>query len=401
MQLGEGAICVTAEYSAVLVRYGEIGLKSRQTRHRMIDLLIRHIKSALREHQVEYSTIREDYGRIYVMTTDTTNAANVIANVFGVVSCSPVIITTSDLETILQNGVYLARREFLAESSFAVRAHRVGTHSYTSQDIRELLGERILKELSDYSLRVDLDTPDNEISVEVRERLAYIFTMTIKGIGGMPTGTQGRVVCTISTGLDSPIAAFRVMRRGCIPIFIYFDNSPYCDPRCTQVAIEQARTVARFIYDYPVKMYIVPHGMDLTEAKDHAAGKAMCIICKRNMLRLARKIALMEQADAIVTGEILGEQASQTTANLRVISSVVCDIPILRPLAGNDKTDIEHIAQAIGTYKFAQESLTCCQLPPKYPLLNARQDLILEIEKRMNLDVLDEEVTRARLISLR
>ncbi len=392
---------MTVEYSAVLVRYGEIGLKSRQTRRRMIGLLIRHIKSSLREHQVEYSAIKEDYGRIYVMTTATADAASVLSNVFGVVSCSPIVVTTSDLETILQDAVQVARHEFRAGSSFAVRAHRVGTHNYRSQDIRERLGERILRELADYSLRVDLDCPDNVIAVEVRNQFAYIFTQYIKGIGGMPTGTQGRVVCTISTGLDSPVAAFKAMRRGCVPIFIYFDNSPYCDPRCTEIAIEQARTVARFIYNYPVKMYIVPHGMDLANAQQNGAGKAICIICKRNMLRLARIIALKEQADAIVTGEIIGEQASQTTANLRVISSVVTDLPILRPLAGDDKTTVEEMSRAIGTYRFAQESLICCQLPPRYPLLNARLENILEIEKKMDLDILENEVSRARVVILR
>ncbi len=365
----------------------------------MTDLLVRQVEIALSEHGVPFSAIDRQYGRIFVETNDAVRAAKVCAGIFGVVSTSPVVVTSSDFGTILNGGEEVALAEFEKGRSFKVDARRVGTHDYSSQDIREKLGERIFE--GPMKLPVDLHAPDQEIYVEVRESQAYIFTKTVQGLGGMPTGTQGRVVCTVSTGLDSPVAAFKVMKRGCIPIFVYFDNTPHCDERCSEIAVEQARVLASYVYGHEVKMYIVPHGPDLDDAIGHGPKKMTCLFCKRNMLRLAREIAIAEDAHAIVTGEIIGEQASQTTANLRAIDSAVTDFPILRPLAGDDKVDIIRIARAIGTYKFADEGVTCCTLAPQYPSVFADKEKVEAAEKDMSDDILKQEIRDARIVTLR
>ncbi len=385
-------------YSAVLLRYGEIGIKSKQTRRRMTNILVRHLKTALKQKGIGFSNVRNEYGRIFIETEKAMKAAEATAQVFGIVSTSPVYVLTSNLDDIIRTGFDIASREFEKELTFAVRARRVGEHEYTSQSIREGLGERIFEELN---IPVDLNNPDQPITVEVRDDAAYIFTETIKGVGGMPTGTQGKVVCTISTGLDSPIAAYKVMKRGTVPVFVYFDNAPHTGEGCTELAIRQATVLANFIYDFDVKLYIVPHGPDLDEARCHADERKICVMCKRNMLRLAREVAIRENADAIVTGEIIGEQASQTTANLKAISGVITDFPILRPLAGDDKVDIERLAQKIGTYQFAQEGLSCCTLAPQYPALNAKHEELAEIDVNMNLDIIKQEVDNARVIILK
>lgn len=390
---------MTSEYSAVLLRYGEIGIKSKQTRRRMTDLLVRQIEIALEEHGIPFSSIDRQYGRLFVESSEPLRAAEICARLFGIVSTSPVVITSSDLDTILAVGERVALEEFRPHKTFKVGARRVGAHDYTSQELRERLGERLFE--GPMNLPVDLHSPDQEIYVEVRHDRAYIFTKVIEGVGGMPTGTQGKVVCTVSTGLDSPVAAYKVMKRGCIPVFVYFDNSPHCDSRCAEVAIEQARVLASFIYGHEIKMYLVPHGRDLDKAIAHGPEKMTCLFCKRNMLRLAREIAVLEEAEAIVTGEIIGEQASQTTANLRAIDSAVCDFPILRPIAGEDKADIMRISQQIGTYGFASEGVSCCTLAPRYPSIRADKSKILEAEKTMNLEVLRDEVRNARVEVLR
>jgi len=389
------------DYSAVLVRYGEIGIKSKQTRRRVVRLLVDSIRSALEEAGVTHSGIRMEYGRVFVETTDAHRVAETVSRVFGVVSASPVIQIQSDLDVILDVGFQVAEQEFVPGQTFAVRARRVGTHEYTSQVVREKLGARIFEGLPDKKMAVDLENPYQTLTVEVRNENAYLFTKTIEGFGGMPTGSQGKVVCTISTGLDSPVAAFKAMKRGCVPVFVYFDNTPYADSACADTAIEQATRLARFIHDFEVKMYIVPHSADLDEARRHCREKMTCIYCKRNMLRLAREIALIEDADAIVTGEIIGEQASQTTANLKAIGSAVCDIPVLRPCIGEDKVDIERMGIRIGTYDLAERSLTCCTLPPKYPIVNASAAKVLEIERDMDLSVLQQEIHQSRVVLLR
>ncbi len=389
------------EYSAVLLRYGEIGIKSKQTRRRMTDLLTKHIRSALREKQVKFSKVRKEYGRIFVESKDVDNAARVASRVFGIVSASPVVVIPAQLDTILKTGQAMARNSFEKGRSFAVGARRVGTHEFSSQDVREKLGAQILTGLPDLKLRVDLTSPEQSIYVEVRDDSAYLFTDTIDGVGGMPTGSQGKVVCALSSGLDSPIAAYRVMKRGCIPVFVNFDNTPYASDDCSELVTKQAQLLADFIHNYHVKLYIVPHGADLKEAIEHGPPKMTCIFCKRNMLRMAREIAIREDADAIVTGEIIGEQASQTTRNLRAINTAVCDFPVLRPCAGDDKMEIEALAQKIGTYEFAHEGLSCCSLAPEHPVTRVQPDEVIAAEQRMGLGVLVQQVESARIVTLR
>ncbi|MFW9909030.1 MAG: THUMP domain-containing protein, partial [Candidatus Thorarchaeota archaeon] len=177
-------------YSAVLLRYGEIAIKSDQTRRRMTKMLVKHIKSALKEKSAKYSDIIVQYGRIFVETEEPQHVAEVASKVFGIVSTSPVVVVSSNLDDIVETGFAIASSEFDKSLPFAVGARRIGTHDYTSQDVREKLGERIYEDLG---ISVDLSNPGQTIYVEVREDKAYIFTKTIRGVGGMPSGTQGKV----------------------------------------------------------------------------------------------------------------------------------------------------------------------------------------------------------------
>ncbi|MFW9983056.1 MAG: THUMP domain-containing protein, partial [Candidatus Thorarchaeota archaeon] len=208
---------VSAEYTAVILRFGEIGIKSDQTRRRFKNLLIGQVESALKESNVPFDKVHSVYGRIYIETRKAIEAAEVASKVFGIVSSSPVVETSAEMEEILNAGEQLVRAEFKKGLTFAVGARRIGEHPFSSQDIRERLGERIFEGMPELEPKVDLSNPEQSIYVEVRGGKAHLFTRTIKGVGGMPTGSQGKVVCTISTGLDSPIAAFKVMKRGCIP----------------------------------------------------------------------------------------------------------------------------------------------------------------------------------------
>jgi len=367
----------------------------------MTKMLVEHIRAALDENGISYSAIRNEFSRVFVDTNEAEKAAKIAAKVFGVISTSPVVVTSSNLDDILDTAEILARANFKRGLKFAVGARRIGEHPYSSQELRGKLGERLLEGNPDLNLKVNLKHPEQSIYVEVRGDVSHIFTETVKGVGGMPTGSQGKVVCTVSTGLDSPIAAYKIIKRGAIPIFVYFDNSPHCDEKCTERAILQAQLLANYIHNYTVKMYIVPHWPDLEDAIRHGPEKMTCLFCKRNMMRVAREIAIIEGADAIVTGEIIGEQASQTTANLRVIDEAVADFPILRPLAGEDKVDILRIAQEIGTYTFAEEGLKCCDLAPKHPAVASTVQKAIDAEETMDHDIIMSEVKNAKVLILR
>ncbi|MCK5239786.1 MAG: tRNA 4-thiouridine(8) synthase ThiI, partial [Candidatus Thorarchaeota archaeon] len=166
-------------YSAVLLRYGEIGIKSKQTRKRMTSILVRHLKTALKEKGISFSKVRNEYGRIFIETVAPMEVAEATSKVFGIVSTSPVVVLSSDLTEIIKTGFAIAQKEFNQADTFAVRARRIGTHDYSSQDIREGLGERIFEELK---IPVDLRNPKQEITAEVRDKMAYIFTTIVKGV---------------------------------------------------------------------------------------------------------------------------------------------------------------------------------------------------------------------------
>jgi tRNA uracil 4-sulfurtransferase len=392
---------LSIEYSAVLVRYGEIGIKSKQTRRRLVSMLVRHIKTALKEKDIPFERIRTEFGRIFIETNEAEKAAEAAAGVFGVVSTSPVVQVDSELDSILDTGLQVATSVIEEGDSFAIDAHRVGEHDFTSADIKVQLGKLVLDTLSNESVCVNLDNPDRLIYVEVRLHTSYIFTSTMQGLGGMPTGAQGKAICTISGGLDSPIAAYKVMRRGCIPVFLYLDNGTYSDVSCRKAAIEQARILSRYIYDYNVMMYIVSREKDLEQIVRHVPERRICLYCKRNLLRIAQEIGLREEADLIVMGDILGEQASQTSRNIRVIDSAICELPVLRPCIGEDKDTIQSLSRKLGTYEPAAQTKKCCTLPPKYPIIRPQVESIEEPEANLDMSVLEDEVENAEVLILR
>ncbi|MHA1859252.1 MAG: THUMP domain-containing protein [Candidatus Thorarchaeota archaeon] len=336
---------MTVEYAAVLVRYGEIGVKSRQTRRRMSRLLARHIASALREHRIPFSGVRVEFGRIFVETSSAERAATVISSIFGVVSTSPVVVTDATMESILETGVAVARESFRPGLSFAVGARRMGEHSFTSQEIRERLGARILSELDDLNLRVNLSSPEQTIYVEVRDESSYIFTETVPGVGGMPTGSQGPVVCIVTGNASSAVAAYRVIRRGCIPVWLFFDTSGE-DSALRATVRSQVQALSRYIYNYDVTFYTVSYRSETIPLA--GLGRSMaCLLCRRNMLRVAREILHRENADAVVIGDMIGEGLSSGTEQLQTITEAVCGVPVLTPCAGDDVVQVKQEASGL------------------------------------------------------
>jgi len=333
------------EYGGVLLRCDELQYHSLPSREQLTKQLVKNLEAALREHAVSFNEIQPACQFIYIKTTNISEVTRVSSGVFGVSSVSPVIVSsTIDADSLPSN------------------------HAFYKEEC------------------------DNKV---------FLSTEKVDGVGGLPTGSQGRVVCTISGGLDSPIAAYKMMKRGCVPVFLHFDNVPYGDESTRNLAIRQAKRLSEYIHGHEIKMYVVPHGDDLTEVLRHAPRKMTCIFCRRNMYRLAQEVALLENADAIVTGEIIGEQASQTTRNLLAENSAISEIPIMRPCIGDDKVEVEKMAMKIRTYDFAQEAVSCCSLPPKYPTVCSKLDIIDPIEEKMNMDWKASEISEAEVIILK
>jgi thiamine biosynthesis protein ThiI len=198
--------------------------------------------------------------------------------------------------------------------------------------------------------------------------------------------SQSKVICLVSGGIDSPVAAWLVMRKGCVPVFVFFDNYPFADETTKQRAMEAIKKLSEYAPGSKLKVYVVPHGDDLTDILKNCPRSLTCVLCRRMMYRLAEKIALMEGADAIVTGEIIGEHASQTLINLRVENQAITDVSILRPLLGMNKQEVENLARRIGTFDASTKPASCCTGPPPKPRTRAKLEEIREAEEYLNIE---------------
>ena len=384
------------KFDSVIVRFGgEIGIKGEWTRRAYEKLLLKNMKTALKHHGVSHEKIIHKRGRIYIKTKNTQETALKLTRVFGVSSVSSAVEAVSDMNEIVQRAVELAEDILKSGSSFAVRCHRVGEHPYSSIDICEEAGKQILARLKCLNLRVDLKNPQFTVGVEVRDDYAYIFAETLRGVGGFPLGSQPKVVCLLSGGIDSAVACWLVMKRGCPIIPVYFDIIPFTDEAATANALDVARKLFEWSIGFPRKVRIVSHGKNLETFVRRSPRKLTCILCKRMMYRVAERIAEMEKAEGIVTGEAIGEQASQTLHNLRVLNEAAIGYPVHRPLLGFNKLETEGLAKKIGTFKISTRKTEGCSAAPKKPATRARLEIVKKAEQELDIEGMVEESVRA------
>jgi thiamine biosynthesis protein ThiI len=333
-----------------------------------------------------YEQIVRKRGRIYIRTSETQETAFTLTRIFGISSVSSAIKTTSDMKEIVQTAVNVAATTIKNEGTFAVRCHRVGAQSYSSMDICKEVGKQILTSLEGRKLHVNLTNPQFTVNVEVRDNESYVYTEILHGTGGFPVGSQGKVVCLLSGGIDSPVACWLAMKRGCPITPIYLDNAPLTDERTTTKALDVAKKLFEWSIGYERKMYIVPNGKNLETFMEKAPRKLTCLLCKRMMYRIAERIADLEKAEGIVTGEAIGEQASQTITNLRVLNEAAKNYPIHRPLLGFDKTETEALARKIGTLEISTRKAQGCTAAPSQPATMAKLQMVKEAEDKLDLE---------------
>ena len=362
----------------ILVRYGEIFLKSERVRKIYEAKLVKIIKDVLRKANIEFKIYRKR-GRIFIKTKDIPKTLRYLRKIFGIVSFSPCIhLETSKKEEIIKFFEDNYEKFVKRGKTFALDVRRIGKHDYSSQELAREIGKVIKR-------KVNLSKPDIKIYVEVRDNDTYIYTKKFKGLGGLPVSSSGKVISLISGGIDSPVASWFAMKRGCKVVFVHFHSYPLL----SKVSVEKTKKLVEVLSQYQgkSKLYSIPFAEIQGRIKALAPEKLRIVLYRRFMLKIAEEIAKKEGAKALVTGESLAQVSSQTLDNILAIEEATT-LPILRPLIAMDKSEIIEIAKRIKTYDISiipQDD--CCTLfVPKHPTTRAKIEIVKEIEKNLKLE---------------
>lgn len=370
----------------VMVRYGELFLKSDPVKYHFIGLLLRNIRHALYSAGLS-ATVKSPRGRIFISGDEPEKIAEVVSKIFGVVDTSVVTLTGHDPEEFARAAVLLAEAHVKAPARFAVRGKRQTKVGMNSQELGEFVGSAIYDAIP--GLTVDLTNPEYELFVEVRDCGCLVYDSRIPAPGGLPWGSQGKVLALLSSGIDSPVAAWLAMKRGCEVAFVHLDGGRWAGNDVKATATENLRRLSFWCAGNTMQMIVVngePFYDRMQELK--IPPRLRCVLCKRFMFRIAAGLCGREGAGAIITGENLGQVASQTLANLAVISDATT-VPVLRPLITYDKAETVTIARKIGTFMDNQGDLAC-RAVPKMPATAATREAVVESEEKMDIEGLVE-----------
>lgn len=374
----------------ILIRYGELFLKGRNKRF-FESALIDNIKNSLRDLKFGFFKMQ---GRYFIKDFDEDNIEEYISRltkVFGIHSVSPAFEVSSDMDTILKTSLEVAPKR----GSFRVTVNRADkTIPMSSTDISREIGGYILENRP--ALTVDLHTPDNTVNIDIREGgYAYVFSKHVMGVGGMPVGTAGNGLLLLSGGIDSPVAGYKMAQRGMELNAIYFHSDRFVSEQAKQKVIDLATIVSGYAGN--IRLFVLPFS-DIQEAiHNNCKEEFMITIMRRFMMEIAEKIAMKSGCGALVTGESLGQVASQTMESILVSNNAVELLPVFRPLIGMDKSEIMDISLKIGAYDTSiRPYADCCTaFLPKNPVIKPRLEVaIAEQMKIANKDELIDEAIR-------
>jgi len=392
----------------IIVHYGEVALKG-DNRKFFEEKLVENIKRSLQLNGIVFDYVKRISGRILVELRDIELRGTVSLKFEG--GQSPVALKTKDIlqkvfgityfvfaeqsqqniESIKNKAIEILRNEDF--DSFKVETKRGNKNfALTSQQINEQVGEAVLNKIppirnsSDRTncVRVDLHNPDIILYIEITEKYAFIYTKKFTGTGGLPLGVSGKAVSLISGGIDSPVASYLMMKRGVENIFVHF----YSNQQGYEQSFEKVRDILRVLKNYQekVKVYFVPFLDVQKEIVLKTKADFRVVLYRRIMFLVANEIVLQEKAKALITGESVGQVASQTLDNMLVVEETV-SLPVLRPLAGWDKQEIMDLAKKIGTYEISiLPHLDCCSMfAPKHPATKADLKDVKNQEKKLKL----------------
>ena len=389
-------------FHAFLIKYGEIGIKGKN-RYLFEDALTARIRHALKPVEGEFRVTKEQ-GRIYVQAQgdfDFAEAVDALRRVFGIVGICPVVILEDQGFEKLGEDVISYLKDRYGEDcdkTFKVHAKRARkTYPMASMEMNAELGARILDAFP--KMQVDVHKPELMLHVEIREKI-YLYSDVIPGPGGMPVGTNGKSMLLLSGGIDSPVAGYMVAKRGVKIDAVYFHAPPYTSERAKQKVVDLAEKVSRFTG--PIYLYVV----NFTEIQLYIYEKCphdeLTIIMRRYMMRIAERIAEKTGSLGLITGESIGQVASQTVPSLAATNEV-CTMPVFRPLIAFDKEDIVTISKQIDTYETSiQPFEDCCTIfvakhPVTKPNINVIKRSELKLAEKID-EMLDKAIETAELI---
>lgn len=380
--------------TTVLVRYGELFLKSENVRRHYIRKLLTNIEKALGARDLAYS-IETFRGRILVSGDEEHLISLTLSHIFGVVGVSPCTRTPAEREVIEKAAAERATAAISPGMSFAVRARRAGMDGFSSQELAASIGARIIAATPDCT--VDLTTPDYEVFVEARDFGGLVYDERIPGPGGLPYGTQGEVVCLLSAGIDSPVAVWMMMRRGCTATLLNYDGGRWMGEDVRQSVFSHHRTLSTWCPGYPLVLNVIDLEPMYTMLMEEISERFRCILCKRYMLRIAEAFAAREGAYGIVNGDTIGQVATQTLANIKTIDGALKGhLPLFRPLITYEKHETIDLARKIGTFRDSPGDLSCAVVPRK-PAVSAIEEAIVEEEQKLDT----EKIVERALASVR
>ena len=370
-------------FHTFLLKYGEIGIKGKN-RYLFEDALVRQIRFALRDVDGDFH-VHKSQARIYVDCEgeyDYEDTVEHLKRVFGIVGICPVVRMEDRGFEELKKDVVAYMDEMYPDKklTFKVEARRARkSYPKTSMEINCDLGEAILEAFPE--TKVDVHHPEVMLNVEIRHEI-YVYSQIIPGAGGMPVGTNGSAMLLLSGGIDSPVAGYMISKRGVGLEATYFHAPPYTSERAKQKVVDLAKLVSK--YSGPIKLHVVNFTDIQLYIYDQCPHDELTIIMRRYMMRIAEHFAKKDGCLGLITGESIGQVASQTTQSLAATNDV-CTMPVYRPVIGFDKQDIVDIAQKINTFETSiQPFEDCCTIfVAKHPVTKPNVDVIRRSEEKL------------------
>ncbi len=378
-------------YNIAAVSLGEIFLKGKN-RGNFEHKLIEQIKYSLKEFK--NVSVYKDSGKVYVETKneqDMDKIVEKVRKVFGISNLSPSIKTTKEPEIIIEKTKELFKHLLKKQNikTFKIKTKRTDKDfPIKSMDFSALVGGKILEEFNEVA--VDVHNPDVEIYIDIK-KCCYISSERIKTLGGLPIGSNGRALLLLSGGIDSPVAGYMIAKRGVEINALYFHTYPFTSERANEKVIKLKEKLEE--YCGKITLYSI-NILEIHKAiKEFCREEETTILARRFMMRIAERVATENNMYMLITGESLGQVASQTMKSMTVIENAI-EMPILKPVVGLDKTEIIEVAREIGTYETSILPYDdCCSVfAPKHPLINPKLESILRSESNLNVEELIEKV---------